>query len=70
MEAVVSIFFASIASSTSNVHNVEIENVNLHGRKILQELSVNPRLAGIKIINFKMEVVVFFFFANIAKKDK
>ena len=43
--------FASIASSTSNVHNVEIENVNLHGRKILQELSVNPRLAGITIMN-------------------
>ena len=43
--------YADITSSTSNVHDVTIKNINLANRKILEELSRNTNLARITINN-------------------
>ena len=41
--------YADITSSTSNVHDVSIQNIDLANRKILEELSNNHNLARITI---------------------
>ena len=41
--------YPNLVSSTSNIHDISISGINLHDRKILEELSNNPNLARIAI---------------------
>lgn len=41
--------YRRIVSASSDVHDIILKNINLHDRKILQELSTNPQLARITI---------------------
>ena len=46
--------WADIISATSNIHDVDISGVDLHDRKILQELVQNPNLVRLSLENCRI----------------